>query len=111
MPMVIDIVRDGMATQHSRGIGLLGELLTEWLLSHKAQAEQVVEGKTLSGAFDAIKDAARKQGGSFGVIDDQEAMHIALSYFGIKGTEASGDAVKPGKPTADALDLDALMGG
>ena len=107
MPMMMDIVRDGMAAVGNRSLNMLGELLTEWLLAHKA--EQVVEGKTLSGAFEAIKDAARKQGGNCGVVDDQEALRIALGYFGI--VDVSGDAVKASKPTDDALDLDTLMGG
>ena len=122
MPMVIDIVRDGMATERGRGIGVLGELLTEWLLAHKAEAEQVVEGKTLSGAMQAIMEAARKQGGSWGVVDDQEGLRIALAYFGVtdagtaacdgsKGNAPNGHTDGGVKTPADALDLDALLGG
>lgn len=111
MPMVIDIVRDRMATAKARSVSVLGEVLTEWLLAHKAEAEQVVEGKTLSGAFEAIKGEARKQGGNCGVLDDREALRIALIYFGITCVDASAEPVKAPKPAADALDLDSLLGG
>jgi len=109
MPMVIDIVRDGMATATAHSMTVLGEVLTEWLLAHKAQAEQVVDGKTLTGAMQAIMEVARKQGHvGWGVVDDQEGLRIALAYFGVTDSGVTGSAPKP---AADALDLDALMGG
>mgnify|MGYP001301550275 CR=1 FL=1 len=114
MSMVMDIVRDGMATGKGRSIHVLGELLTDWLLLHKAEAEKTVEGKTLSGALQAIMETARKQGGSWGVVDDQEGLRIALGYFGVT---PPGDTAPIGRATGnvpaipDALDLDALLGG
>lgn len=108
MPMVIDIVRDGMATANARSITVLGEVLTDWLLKHKAEAEKTVDGKTMTGAMQAIMEVARKQGGSWAAVDDQEALSIALAYFGV--TDAGTSSSAP-KPAADALDLDALMGG
>ena len=114
MPMVMDIVRDGMATGRGRSLNLLGELLTEWLLAHKTEAEKLVEEKTLTGAMQAIMEAARKQGGSWAAVDDQEALHIALAYFGITPAEDAapvGRATGTIPATADALDLDALLGG
>ena len=114
MPIMIDIVRDGMAAAQGRSLNVLGELLTDWLLLHKAEAEKTVEGKTLSGAMQAIMEVARKQGGSWGVVDDQEGLRIALVYFGITLTENTvpTDHVTSSVPhIPDALDLDALLGG
>lgn len=114
MPMVIDIVRDGMATGQGRSLSVLGELLTDWLLLHKAEAEKTVEGKTLSGALQAIMEAARKQGGRWGVVDDQEGLRIALGYFGVtspEDTAPTGHTIRSVPPVPDALDLDALLGG
>lgn len=115
MSMLIDIVRDGMAKDGGRAIKVLGDLLTEWLLARPEHAELDAGGKTLSGAMEAIKDAARKQGGSWGVVDDQEGLRIALSYLGVNmdkvGTSApvAADAACAGQ-TNSALDLDALLG-
>ena len=115
MSMLIDIVRDGMAKDGSRAIKVLGDLLTEWLLARPELAELEGGEKTLAGAMDAIKDAARKQGGSWGVVDDQEGLRIALSYMGVNADKAgttspvTADAIYAGQ-TNSALDLDALLG-
>lgn len=115
MSMLIDIVRDGMAKDGSRAIKVLGDLLTEWLLARPELAELEGGEKTLAGAMDAIKDAARKQGGSWGVVDDQEGLRIALAYLGAD-TKTAGDSAPTPRATAPAarmdgeLDLDALLG-
>ena len=36
MPMGIDMIHDGMATERGRDQNLLGELLIDWLLAHRA---------------------------------------------------------------------------
>ena len=120
MPIMIDIVRDGMAAAQGRSLNVLGELLTDWLLLHKAEAEKTVEGKTLSGAMQAIMEVARKQGGSWGVVDDQEGLRIALAYLGADAKTAGDSAPTPRATvtahaatacqTDSALDLDALLG-
>lgn len=115
MSMLIDIVRDGMAKDGSRAIKVLGDLLTEWLLENPVIAEMDAGQKTLSGAMEAIKDAARKQGGSWGVVDDREGLRIALAYLGVD-SKMAGDSAPTPRATAPAarmdgeLDLDALLG-
>lgn len=115
MSMLIDIVRDGMAKDGGRAIKVLGDLLTEWLLARPELAEIEAKGKTLSGAMEAIKDSARKQGGNWGVVDDQEGLRIALAYLGVNADKA--DTSVPVTATTaqvaqtdSALDLDALLG-
>jgi len=105
MSMMMDVVRDGMAKSSARPMQILGEMLTDWLLKHPAEAERAVDDKkTLAGAMSAIEDVARKQGGKCGVVDDQEALRIALAYLGVKGAEPTGDAHKPAAADTFALD-------
>ena len=104
-----------MAKDGSRAIKVLGDLLTEWLLARLELAETEAGEKTLSGAMEAIKDAARKQGGSWGVVDDQEGLRIALAYLGVDAKMAGASVPAPMVPAQaaqmdSALDLDALLG-
>lgn len=60
------------------------EYLTR-ICTSEAVAEKILEeGKSLQGALDAIKEAAREnQQGGVGVVSDEEGYRIVREYFGI----------------------------
>ena len=104
MSSLMDAVRDGMAANtENKSLCLLGDLLTDWMLKNQRHAAAATtDGKTLKGAMDAVRDEAKKhQTGNCGIVSDQDALQIALGYFGIK---------QESKAPADTLDLDALLG-
>ncbi len=101
---LIDAIRDGMAANAgNKPLCLLGDLLTGWIMKNQRLAAGAKVGqKTLKGAMDAVRDEAKKhQTGNCGIVSDQDALKIALTYFGIRHES---------KAPADPLDLDALLG-
>ena len=111
----MDKIRDEMArAADNSGIAVLGEWLTERLTREPGIAGAILQNdKSLAGAFNKIRDYARKiaKGGS-ACVADTKAFEITSEYFGIpaRPEEAPPEpqALAPGEP--DALDLDALLG-
>ena len=107
----MDKLRDEMAKADAPGLSALGEYMTERLLRDGSIAPRVLkDGKTLAGAFEAIRAQAKKeQKGGFACIEDERAYRITCEYYGITpepGKEKAAQALAP-----DALDLDALLDG
>ena len=105
----MDKIRDEMAKQHERPeIAALGEYLTERLQADRSLSGRILaEGKNLAGAFEKMRDYARKnqKGGCFFMPPDT-AMAMVCEYFGIPAEEKA----QPRQETPDAaLDLDALL--
>ena len=72
----MDKLRDEMAAaKDGPGVAVLGEYMTERLLKDAAIAPNILkDGKTLAGAFEAIRAQARKeQKSGFACIDDERA--------------------------------------
>ena len=124
---LMDSVRDEMAATKDRAVEQLGELMTVFLTAHPDAEAQ--EGKTLSGAYEALREAARKgqKGGCYAMADG-EALRLSLTYYGIKGYDMTdGDVlqmilahygVAAGKASAqskartqDDLDIDSILEG
>lgn len=118
----MDKLRDEMAAaKDDSSIAVLGEYMTERLLGDEALAGAVLaKGKTLAGAFGAIKEYARKhQKNGFACVDEETAYRVTCEYYGIEAKTSSGPsaalgmtapAARPQALARDALDLDALLG-
>ena len=125
-PGFMDAVRDEMAAAKDGYIGMLGEMLTEYIRLHPDQPAP--EGKTLKGAFDRLREAARKKakGGAY-AMPPQEAFDLLMDYYGMTpaaddfgrvmtavlglgAPAAAPEARKTREPAADPFDLDALLG-
>lgn len=112
----MDKLRDEMAGSKSEGVQALGEGMTAWLREHPSAAGAILaKGKNIKGAFAAMEAYARgqKHTGCV-VVTPDKAREIALKYYGIGASkdeprEATGQPVP--HVAANALDLDALLGG
>lgn len=107
----MDKLRDEMAAaKDGPGVAVLGEYMTERLLKDAAIAPNILkDGKTLAGAFEAIREQARKeQKSGFACIDDVRAYRITCEYYGVS---PQGEALETQALADDALDLDALLDG
>ena len=108
----IDALRDEMAKHPGHaGIAAIGEYLTERLQADLTLADRLdAGGKTLEGAFSAVRDYARKhQSGGCGFVSDTQAFAIACEYYGIPADGEKPEA-QTLAPADDGLDLDALLG-
>lgn len=101
--MDMDEIRDEMAQQHDHaGVQVIGEYVTQRL----SAGATLQEGKTLIGAFNAVRSWAEKhKTGNYCFVPPETAYKLVDEYFGF-GAAAPVDA--PAK--TDALDLDALLG-
>ena len=124
----MDKLRDEMAAaKDDSSIAVLGEYMTERLLGDEALAGAVLaKGKTLAGAFGAIKEYARKhQKNGFACVDEETAYKVMCEYYGIeastphpalcatfpsRGRQTGEASNHPQALARDALDLDALLG-
>ena len=115
MENTMDKLRDEMAKKSDHpGVSVLGEYFTARLMADQSVGEKLGDaGKTLEGAFGAIRSYAQKhQKGGCAFVPPEKAFAIACEYYGIP-YEAAGMQVeerKEEKNAADDLDLDALMG-
>ena len=117
----MDRLRDEIAKAADRPeIALIGEYLTSRLAADPEIGDKLnAKGKTIDGAFGAVKEWARKnQKNGYCAVTDEKAFEIVCGYYGIEaeaqanageGTSSGGSAPLEGK--ADGLDLDALLGG
>ena len=118
----MDKLRDEMAKTKSKAVGMVGEIVTLYLMADEANAEKILhKEKTLSGAYAAMKSVAQK--GRRECIDCDEAAEIFADYYGLekvpmeerwelaKGRKKSKpQAAAVMAPDVDDLDLDALLG-
>lgn len=80
------------------------EYLTSICTNEKVAAKILAEGKTLQGAFDEMKKAAKKRKtGNFAYIPPEEGFAIIRNYYGI--TEADMNAKQERSDRVDVLDL------
>lgn len=112
--LATDKLRDEMAKQSTHpGIAVLGDYMTARLQGDPSIAAAILaDGKTLSGAFDAIRDYASKhRTGSFAYVPPEKAFEICAGYYGILPAGAP-QTQAPAVPEPDdtGLDLDALLG-
>lgn len=120
--LFMDAIRDEMAKGGNDYIEMLGELMTEYLRRHPEHIT-APDGKTLKGAFDKMREAAKKKqkGGSY-AMPPEEIFRELMEYYGMPGTpedlaacfmaaigQSTPDAPPEPKPEDD-FDLDALMG-
>ena len=110
----MDRLRDEMAKKHDHpGVGSVGEYLTGRLSADHALADKIcADGKSIEGAFEAIRAYARKiQKGGCAYVDDTKSLEIVCEYFGIPAKKSDAQTLAPqAAPADDGLDLDALLG-
>ncbi len=118
----MDKLRDEMAKTKSKAVGMVGEIVTLYLMADEANAEKILrKEKTLSGAYAAMKSVAQK--GRRECIDCDEAAEIFADYYGFEKVPMEelwelAQGRKKSKPQAaavmapdvDDLDLDVLLG-
>jgi hypothetical protein len=89
---------------------VVGEYIIDRVHDQRTAEAVLAEGKTLSGACDAIRAEARKNAkssilsGTVGVIRDDEAFKIVDKYFGFDDAEHVPTASASSAPVLD-LDL------
>lgn len=104
----MDRIRDELAKAGgNQAIEEIGEYVTRRV----AAGADVPEGKTLKGAFSAMKEWARKnQKNGYCCVPPEKAYELVDKYFGFAG-KAEKPAPAPIRPSVtDELDLDALLG-
>ena len=117
----MDRLRDEIAKAADRPeIALIGEYLTGRLAAAPEIGDKLnAKGKTIDGAFGAVKEWARKnQKNGYCAVTDEKAFEIVCGYYGIEaeaqanaGEGTSSGASAPLEGKADGLALDALLGG
>lgn len=115
----VDKVRDEMAKEDKRPeIGAVGELMTAMLQDQPDIAGAILaKGKTLTGAFDALKaHASKHKAGQCYAMTDAEARKLLRDYYGINGEAPRPSQAAPAPtppqpqtPAQDLFDLDALL--
>lgn len=114
----IDRLRDELAKKSDHpGVAVIGEYLTGRLNADHGLADKIcADGKTIEGAFDAIRDYASKHrsGKAWAYVPPEKALEIACEYYGIHpektDTQTLAHTPAPAAPANDGLDLDALLG-
>ena len=113
--IAMDRLRDEMAKKSDHpGVGTVGEYLTARLSADRSLADKLAaEGKSIEGAFDAIRDYASKHrnGKGWAYVPPEKAMEIACEYYGIHAEKSGAQTLAhQAQPSDDGLDLDALLG-
>ena len=112
----VDRLRDEMAKKHDHpGVAVIGEYLTGRLNADHGLADKIcADGKTIEGAFDAIRDYASKHrsGKAWAYVPPEKALEIACKYYGVPAERAGNTQTfaPQAAPSDDGLDLDALLG-
>ena len=113
----VDRLRDEMAQRANHpGVAVIGEYLTDRLQrDHSLAAQVCADGKSLQGAFDAIRDYAskHKNGSNWAYVPPEKAFAIACEYYGIPADDekkAAQTLAETPPPADDGLSLDALLG-
>lgn len=109
--LVIDRIRDEMAKEGAYSpVAAIGEYVTQRI----QQGAQLPEGKTLKGAYEAMRKWAQENRGksSCVCIPPDRAFQLVDEYFGFQREEPQTIAAAPAPAAVeDELDLDALLGG
>lgn len=102
--MDIDKIRDEIAEKHDHaGVVMIGEYVSQRI----SGGGKLEDGKTLEGAFNAVKAWAEKhKTGNYCFVPPETAYKIIDEYFGFSQAAAEKESPKQ----ADELDLDALLG-
>lgn len=98
----MDRLRDEMAGKHNDpGVQIIGEAMTRLLQLSPETAEAVgAEGKTLAGAFAAVRSWAQKhQTGNCCFVPPAQAVEIVCEYYGLPDIAVLARAV--GELTAE----------
>ena len=111
----VDRLRDELARKHDHpGVQVIGEYLTGRLNADHGLADKIcADGKTIEGAFEAIRDYASKHrsGKAWSYVPPDKALEIACEYYGIPAEKTDAQTLAPRtSPADDGLDLDALLG-
>lgn len=115
----MDKIRDEMAKTKNPAIAAIGEHMTEVLQANPNAAEAIrAKGKTLTGAFEAMRAEAKKaQTGGCYCMAPEQAWEIVGRYYGIASSGAyappspqGGEGLGRETATEDELSLDALLG-
>ncbi|MBP3409427.1 MAG: hypothetical protein J6M10_00360 [Clostridia bacterium] len=87
----VDLIRDQMAKTKDEYIGMMGEVMTEYLRLHPET--EIDKDKTLQGAFDHLKaEAKKKQKGGCYAMPPKEIFAGMMLYYGL--TPEDGDAMR-----------------
>ena len=112
----VDRLRDELAKKSDHpGVAVIGEYLTGRLNADHGLADKIcADGKTIEGAFEAVRAYARKiQKGGSAYVKDEKALEIVCEYYGIPADGEKSHAqtlAHQEAPSDDGLDLDALLG-
>ena len=111
----VDRLRDELARKHDHpGVQVIGEYLTGRLNADRSLADRLAaDGKSIEGAFDAVRDYASKHrnGKGWAYVPPEKALEIACEYYGIPAEKPGTQTPAPQSAYADdGLDLDALLG-
>lgn len=93
----MDRLRDEMAGKHGNpGVQIIGEAMTRMLQLSPETAEAVgAEGKTLAGAFAAVRSWAEKhQTGGCCFVPPAQAVKIVCEYYGLPDAAVLARAVE-----------------
>ena len=125
----MDKLRDEMAATKDGSIQQVGEIMSAALMQHHGMADAILAtGKTLKGAFNAMQSwASKHKNGNSAYVGPKQSAKLIGEYYGVEpdtllsaymrslmgGQEMAAEPAPQAKPqaTADALDLDALLGG
>lgn len=96
-------------------VQVIGSFLMDHVRNHPDHAPFIlVEGKSIAGSLNAMKEEARKnQSNGVGVLTDEEGFAIVLKYFAIEAAKEPAAvvvsaAISPTVPTFEAT-LDDLL--
>lgn len=79
---------------NSTVLRVLCEHMADYLHTHPGAAELIKDDKTLDGAIDKMKAAAKKSAANgVGVLSDEEGFAIVHSYFGIDAPEEQMETI------------------
>lgn len=104
----MDRIRDELAKAGGdQAIEEIGEYVTRRV----AAGADVPKGKTLQGAFSAMKEWARKnQKNGYCCVPPEKAYELVDKYFGFSGEATQPAPASVRSSVVDELDLDALLG-
>lgn len=81
----MDKIRDELAGNSNPGVQMIGEAMTALLMAEPELSDKILkEGKTLAGAFNAVKDyASKNKTGGFAIVLPAKAAEIVAKYWDI----------------------------
>jgi hypothetical protein len=94
-------------------LAVIGGFMMDRIRNHPEDAEKVlVEGKTLAGGLNAMKELAKKnQSDGCGILTEEQGFTVVLEYFGIHVPQKADQAAQVVQDAGFSVDLDALLEG